>query len=52
MGIAEPRNLAAALSGLKPKDKDPRSARILNAWIAQAEDRLSSSGGRLGWLVA
>ncbi|MDR1152793.1 MAG: hypothetical protein LBK72_10050 [Bifidobacteriaceae bacterium] len=52
MGIGEPWNLAAAIGGLKPKDKNPRSARILNAWITQAEDKLSSSCGRLGWLVA
>jgi hypothetical protein len=52
MAVSDPQNLAAALAGLKPKEKDPRSARILNAWIAQAEDRLSSSGGRLGWLIA
>ncbi|MDR1152969.1 MAG: nucleotidyl transferase AbiEii/AbiGii toxin family protein [Bifidobacteriaceae bacterium] len=52
MGIDEPWNLAGAIGGLKPKDKDPRSARVLNAWITQAEDKLSSSGGRLGWLIA
>ncbi|MDR1294622.1 MAG: nucleotidyl transferase AbiEii/AbiGii toxin family protein [Bifidobacteriaceae bacterium] len=52
MRTGEPWNLVEALSGLTPKEKDPRSARILNAWITQAEDKLSSSGGRLGWLVA
>src|SRR5699024_4104218 len=30
----------------------PASARILNTWIAQAQDRLGSAGSRLGWLVA
>jgi len=49
---SKPFNLAAALSRLKPKDKEPRSAHVLDVWIAQAEDRLNSDGGRLGWLVA
>ena len=48
----KPFNLAAALRLLAPKDKTPRSAHVLDVWIAQAEDRLSSDGGRLGWLVA
>ncbi|GAA1820745.1 nucleotidyl transferase AbiEii/AbiGii toxin family protein [Agromyces neolithicus] len=45
-------NLAAAVNGLAPKAKSPASARVLNAWIAQAQDRLGASGPRLGWLVA
>jgi len=44
----KPFNLAAALASLKPKDKTPRSAHVLDVWIAQAEDRLESDGGRLG----
>jgi hypothetical protein len=52
MAAAEPVNLAAALGGLRPKGKQPNSARALNAWIAQAERQLGSDGGRLGWLVA
>ena len=48
----KPFNLAAALSRLKPKDKAPRSAHILDVWVAQAEVQLESDGGRLGWLVA
>lgn len=52
MAAHEPVNLAAALGGLRPKDKQPNSARVLNAWIAQAERQLGSAGGRLGWLVA
>jgi hypothetical protein len=47
-----PFNLAAAFARLKPKDKAPRSANILNAWISKAESDLASDGGRLGWLVA
>lgn len=45
-------NLAAALNDLAPKGKTPASARVLNGWIAQAQDRLGSAGPRLGWLVA
>lgn len=48
----EPANLAQSLGGLTPKEKPPASARILNAWIAQAQDRLGAAGPRLGWLVA
>lgn len=52
MAAPEPVNLVAALGGLRPKDKQPNFARVLNAWIAQVERRLGSDGGRLGWLVA
>ena len=52
MAAPEPVNLAAALGGLRPKDKQPNSARVLNAWIAQTGRQLGSDGGRLGWLVA
>jgi hypothetical protein len=48
MATAEPVNLAAALGGLRPKGKQPNSARVLNAWIAQAERQLGSDGGRDG----
>lgn len=44
--------LAVALSGLRPKQHHPHSARVLDGWIAQAERQLGSDGGRLGWLVA
>lgn len=52
MDEPKPANLAQALDGLAPKDKTPASARVLNAWIRQAQDRLGSAGPRLGWLVA
>ena len=52
MDAREPVNLAAALGSLRPKQKAPNSARVLDAWIAQAERQLGSDGGRLGWLVA
>lgn len=46
--------LAELLRTLKPKDKQPTSATVLNNWIVQAESKLGpdASGGRLGWLVA
>lgn len=52
MATHEPAGLAAALSELPPKNKSPNSARVLNAWITQAQDRLGTAGPRLGWLVA
>jgi hypothetical protein len=46
--------LTALLRTLKPRTKQPISARVLNLWIAQAEGQLGdeAKGGRLGWLVA
>ncbi|WP_166788202.1 nucleotidyl transferase AbiEii/AbiGii toxin family protein [Cryobacterium glaciale] len=44
--------MAQSLDGLTPKGKTPSSARILNAWIAQAQAALGTAGPRLGWLVA
>ena len=46
--------LTELLRTLKPKDKQPVSAAVLNNWIAQAETKLGpeARGGRLGWLVA
>lgn len=46
--------LAALLGTLKPKTKEPVSAKVLNTWIAQAEGQLGdeAQGGRLGWLIA
>ncbi|HET7069311.1 MAG TPA: nucleotidyl transferase AbiEii/AbiGii toxin family protein [Nocardioides sp.] len=46
--------LAALLRTLKPKTKEPVSAKVLNTWIAQAEGKLGdeAKGGRLGWLIA
>lgn len=52
MAERERANLAAALNDLAPKSKTPASARVLNAWIAQAQGRLGSAGPRLGWLAA
>lgn len=52
MAEREPTNLAESLNQLTPKTKAPSSARILNAWITQAQDRLAASGPRLSWLVA
>lgn len=45
--------LTAKLHELQPKAKEPNSAKVLTAWIAQAERGLSEGlAGRLGWLVA
>lgn len=46
--------LAALLRTLKPKTKEPVSAKVLNTWIAQAEAQFGdeAKGGRLGWLIA
>ena len=46
--------LAALLRTLKPKMKEPISAKVLNTWIAQAEGQLGDEarGGQLGWLIA
>jgi len=43
-----------AINQLKPKEKEPRSARVLDGWVAQAQQTLVGeiSGGRLGWLIA
>ena len=43
-----------AINQLKPKEKEPRSARVLDGWVAQAQQTLGGqiSGGRLGWLIA
>ncbi|MCL2785061.1 MAG: nucleotidyl transferase AbiEii/AbiGii toxin family protein [Propionibacteriaceae bacterium] len=45
-------NLSQGVSALKPKDKTPNSAHVLDVWITKAERDLNSDGGRLGWLVA
>jgi len=52
MADDEPFNLAAALSTLPPKTKLPNSAHVLDNWVTQAESKLGSTRGRLGWLVA
>jgi len=52
MASDEPFNLAAALSALPTKPKLPNSAHVLDNWITQAESKLGSTRGRLGWLIA
>lgn len=51
---ATPVALNQLLGTLRPKDKEPRSAAVLNGWVNQAEQRLgaAAAGGRLGWLIA
>jgi hypothetical protein len=52
MADRETVNLSAALNGLPTKAKAPTSARVLDVWIVQTEDKLGATKGRLGWLVA
>jgi hypothetical protein len=40
------------LDGLPDRGKEPNSARTLDAWIIQAQERVGVDHGRLGWLVA
>ena len=49
-----PPSRLPSLSGLKPKKGPPGSARILDAWVNQAQGQvgLGADGGRFGWLVA
>lgn len=49
-----PSRVAALLRSLPPKEKQPNSKNVLDAWIAQASNRLGpdAEAGRLGWLVA
>lgn len=46
--------LAELVRALRPKDKQPASAKVLDAWIAQAQNQLGEDvdSGRLGWLIA
>ena len=43
-----------AINQLKPKDKEPRSARVLDGSVAQTQQSIGgqTSGGRLGWLIS
>lgn len=38
--------------GLPRRDKLPATARALDAWINQAQDKVGIAAGRIGWLVA
>lgn len=38
--------------GLAPRDKLPGTARALDTWINQAQDKVGLASGRIGWLVA
>lgn len=37
MVVEPPAGLGASLSSLRPKDKEPRTASVLNGWVNQAE---------------
>lgn len=52
-GIGKQFSVAEKLEILKPKSNEPRSIRVLDSWIAHAENELGiGRGGRLAWLVA
>lgn len=40
------------LDHLPDRGKEPNSARTLDAWIIQAQERVGIDHGRLGWLIA
>ena len=40
------------LDHLPDRGKEPNSARTLDAWIIQAQERVGVDHGRLGWLIA
>ncbi|MEU4361928.1 nucleotidyl transferase AbiEii/AbiGii toxin family protein [Promicromonospora sp. NPDC023987] len=42
----------ALIGYLSDRDKEPTNARVLDAWIAAAHDKVDLDSGRLGWLVA
>ena len=43
---------AEAMTNLPDRGKAPASARVLDAWINQAQQKLGMDAGRLGWLIA
>jgi len=45
-------NPIALIGSLPDRNKEPTNARVLDAWIAAAQDRVKLDSGRLGWLVA
>ena len=52
-GKEEPASLQAGLDAMNPRGKEPRSASVLDSWIARAEaDMGAGRTGRLAWLVA
>jgi hypothetical protein len=45
--------LVDGMAKLKPKDKEPNSVRVLDSWIAHAEQSIGNpESGRLSWLIA
>ena len=49
---AETGDALTRLNALPWRDNEPRSARILDGWVAKAQSRVGVDHGRLGWLVA
>lgn len=46
------QNPIALIGSLPDRDKEPTNARVLDSWIAAAQDKVELDSGRLGWLVA
>ena len=42
----------ARMANLPERLKEPASARVLDTWISQAQEKLGMDAGRLGWLIA
>ena len=42
----------ARMARLPERGKEPASARVLDTWIIQTQEKLGMDAGRLGWLIA
>ena len=52
MGTPDGPGPLQRLDHLPDRGKEPNSARTLDAWIIQAQERVGVDHGRLGWLIA
>ena len=52
MGTPDGPGPLQRLDHLPDRGKEPNSARTLDAWIIQAQERVGIDHGRLGWLIA
>ena len=52
MSTPDERGPLQRLDHLPDRGKEPNSARTLDAWIIQAQERVGVDHGRLGWLIA
>ncbi len=53
-GEQQPRDggALARMANLPERGREPASARVLDTWINQAQQKLGMDAGRLGWLIA